>query len=101
MRLMIIFDLPTETAEERKEYRHFRKELINEGFVMIQYSVYVRVCSNSTTARLLEKRIRNYLPSSGVVQSLMLTEKQYNDMHFLLGEPIDDIRNSSDRTVIL
>ena len=41
---MIMFDLPVETSEERKEYRKFRKNLINEGFIMIQYSVYVRVC---------------------------------------------------------
>ncbi|WP_310652967.1 CRISPR-associated endonuclease Cas2, partial [Lactobacillus jensenii] len=40
MRLLIMFDLPTEPAQDRKNYRIFRKELINEGFVMIQFSVY-------------------------------------------------------------
>lgn len=44
MRLLIMFDLPVETSKERREYRQFRKRLINEGFLMIQYSVYVRVC---------------------------------------------------------
>lgn len=43
MRLMVMFDLPVETSEQRREYRRFRKSLINEGFCMIQYSVYVRV----------------------------------------------------------
>ncbi|MBI0121086.1 MULTISPECIES: CRISPR-associated endonuclease Cas2 [Lactobacillus] len=101
MRLMIMFDLPTETAEERKEYRQFHKKLINEGFLMVQFSVYVRVCVTRQTAKFLENRIRKFLPHGGLVQSLMVTEKQYNDMHFLVGKPIDDVRNTSDRTVIL
>lgn len=101
MRLMIMFDLPVDTASERKEYRQFRKRLINEGFLMIQYSIYERVCVSRKTAIILENRIKSFLPTSGVVQYLMVTEKQYNDMHFLVGNPVDDVRNSSDRTVIL
>lgn len=101
MRLMIMFDLPVDTAEERREYRQFRKKLINEDFLMIQYSVYERVCVTKKTAAFLEKRVKDFLPSGGVVQTLMVTEKQYNDMHFLVGSPVKDVRNSSDRTVIL
>ncbi|WP_416353195.1 CRISPR-associated endonuclease Cas2 [Agrilactobacillus fermenti] len=85
MRLMIMFDLPVETADERRNYRKFRKALINEGFLMIQYSVYVKVCVNRKSAKFAEARIKTYLPRNGLVQSLMLTEKQYNDMHFLIG----------------
>lgn len=51
MRLLIMFDLPVETSKERREYRQFRKRLINEGFLMIQYSVYVRVCVNKKSAQ--------------------------------------------------
>ncbi|GEN21735.1 CRISPR-associated endonuclease Cas2 [Ligilactobacillus acidipiscis] len=101
MRLMIMFDLPVETSKQRKAYRTFRKALINEGFVMVQYSVYVRVCVNKKSAMFMERRVENFLPPNGLVQSLVLTEKQYNDMHFLVGKSIDDVRNSSDRTVIL
>ena len=101
MRLMIMFDLPVETSKQRKEYRRFRKALTNEGFVMIQYSVYVRVCVNRQSAEFMEKRLHVYLPKNGTIQSLMLTEKQYNDMHFLLGKKNDDIRNTSERTIIL
>lgn len=101
MRLMIMFDLPVDTAEQRKSYRQFRKSLINEGFLMIQYSVYVKVCVNRKSAQFAEGRIKTYLPSNGVVQSVMLTEKQYNDMHFLVGERVKDVRNTSSRMVIL
>ena len=61
----------------------------------------MRVCVTRHTAKFLENRIKKFLPRGGLVQSLMVTEKQYNDMHFLLGKPIDDVRNTSDRTIIL
>ncbi|MHA8111464.1 CRISPR-associated endonuclease Cas2 [Lactobacillaceae bacterium Melli_B4] len=101
MRLMVMFDLPIETSEQRRNYRKFRKALINEGFLMIQYSVYARVCMNRNTAKLLEGRISSFAPSDGIIQTFMLTEKQYNDMHFLAGKPKEDIRNSDDGTIIL
>ena len=56
MRLMIMFDLPV----ERREYRQFRKRLINEGFLMIQYSIYERVCVSRKTATFLENRIKSF-----------------------------------------
>lgn len=101
MRLMIMFDLPVETAKQRKQYRQFRKSLINEGFLMIQYSVYVRVCVTKKSATLMENRIKTFLQENGTIQALTLTEKQYNDMHFLVGDRVEDVRNNSDRTVIL
>ncbi|UQB01129.1 CRISPR-associated endonuclease Cas2 [Pediococcus pentosaceus] len=101
MRLMIMFDLPVETAKQRKQYRQFRKSLINEGFLMIQYSVYVRVCVTKKSATLMENWIKTFLPENGTIQALTLTEKQYNDMHFLVGDRVEDVRNNSDRTVIL
>ncbi|MCT1176477.1 CRISPR-associated endonuclease Cas2 [Pediococcus pentosaceus] len=101
MRLMIMFNLPVETAKQRKQYRQFRKSLINEGFLMIQYSVYVRVCVTKKSATLMENRIKTFLPENGTIQALTLTEKQYNDMHFLVGDRVEDVRNNSDRTVIL
>lgn len=96
-----MFDLPVETAIERKAYRTFRKALINEGFVMIQFSVYVRVCASANSAKYMKLRVQKFLQADGLVQTMMLTEKQYLDMHFLLGKPLDDVRNTSDRTVII
>lgn len=96
-----MFDLPVETSKQRKSYRQFRKRLINEGFTMIQYSVYVRVCVSRQSATFIEKRVGQFLPEEGTIQSLMLTEKQYNDIHFLLGKEKKDVRNYSGRTVIL
>ena len=61
MRLLIMFDLPVETSKERREYRQFRKRLINEGFLMIQYSVYVRVCVNKKSALNFKNKLATVL----------------------------------------
>ena len=85
MRVLCMFDLPVETDEERRAYRTFRKNLIKEGFIMIQYSVYVRVCPNRDYARRLESRIQKFIPLEGNVRLLCVTEKQYTDMKLLVG----------------
>lgn len=85
MRLLCMFDLPVETDVERRAYRTFRKNLIREGFVMIQYSVYVRVCPSREYANRLETRIKKFTPAEGNVRLLCVTEKQYEDMKLLVG----------------
>ena len=101
MRLLIFFDVPTKTVEDRKNYRRLHKSLIKEGFLMIQKSVYVRVLMNKQSARYLEERIRKVTPPDGIVQSMMITEKQYSEIKFLAGKKIEDIRNSDERLVVI
>lgn len=85
MRMICMFDLPVETDSEKRAYRTFRKNLIKEGFVMMQYSVYVRVCPSREYANRLEARIMKYIPSEGNIRLLCITEKQYTDMKLLVG----------------
>lgn len=85
MRLLCMFDLPVESGEEKRAYRNFRRDLIKEGFVMMQYSVYVRVCPSREYANRLEKRIQKFIPEEGNVRLLCVTEKQYSDMKLLVG----------------
>lgn len=101
MRLMVLFDLPMTTSQNRRNYRKFRKTLIQEGFFMMQYSVYVRVCANQKAAEAIERRLARLVPTDGLVQTAMMTEKQYQNMHFIAGEPSQDILNSAARTVII
>ncbi|KLI75958.1 MULTISPECIES: CRISPR-associated endonuclease Cas2 [Lacticaseibacillus] len=101
MRLMIMFDLPVETSEDRRNYRKFRRALIDEGFLMMQYSIYVRVCKTKKSATYMEQRIATVKPPVGTVQTLMITEAQYQAMHFMVGTEKQDIRNLADRTVII
>ena len=86
MRLICMFDLPVETDENKRQYREFRKGLIKEGFIMMQYSVYVRTCPNKEFAIRVEKKISRILPSGGNVRLLCITEKQYEDMKILVGK---------------
>lgn len=80
-----MFDLPVETDSEKRAYREFRKNLIKEGFIMIQYSVYVRTCPNRDYGNRLEKRIQKFVPAKGNIRLFVITEKQYDDMKLLVG----------------
>ena len=40
MRLIVYFDLPVKTSDDRRQYIKFRKHLQMHGFVMMQKSVY-------------------------------------------------------------
>lgn len=77
MRMLVMFDLPTGSAAERKTYTKFRKFLIDDGYHMEQFSVYSRVLLSRDSAESHEARLRQNLPPTGHVTLLMLTEKQY------------------------
>ena len=101
MRMLLFFDLPTETAQDRREYARFRKFLIKSGFMMVQESVYSKLLLHATARNLLETRLRKNKPPSGVIQLLTVTEKQYQKMIFLLGDYNGDILQSDERYVEL
>lgn len=102
MRMMCMFDLPVETDEEKRAYRMFRKKLISEGFIMIQYSVYVRTCPNRDYAKRLEKRMQKIVPQKGNVRLVTITEKQYADMKLLVGSRNDTEKSiGAERMVVL
>ena len=85
MRLIIMFDLPTYTTEDKKCYTKFRKNLIHLGFNMIQYSIYTRIIKNNDDANKYIQHIKYILPSKGSIRLLKITEKQYANMSILLG----------------
>ena len=94
MRMICMFDLPIETEREKRIYRIFRKNLLKEGFVMMQYSVYIRTCPNRDYCKRLEKRIQKMAPEKGNVRLLMITEKQYLDMKLIVGS-----RNETEKII--
>ena len=87
MRILIFFDLPVVKREDRKEYQSFRKFLLNNGYTMIQYSVYSRICNGMDGVNKHVSRLKKNLPSKRSVRYLQITEKQYNQMKFLVGSP--------------
>jgi len=80
MWLVVMFDLPTETPEDKKMYRDFRAWLIGDGFEMIQYSVYLRYCASPENADVHEKRVMKILPSMGNIRMIQFTDKQFERM---------------------
>lgn len=85
MRLLVFFDLPVKTASERKAATQFRNFLLKDGYHMIQYSVYTRICNGNDDIAKHENRLNQHLPRTGNVRSLVITEKQYDSMKILLG----------------
>ncbi|MFM1562942.1 CRISPR-associated endonuclease Cas2, partial [Helcococcus ovis] len=75
MRILLFFDLPNITLEDKKEYRNFRKFLIKEGFFMMQESVYCKLLLNQTTLRTIKDRIYKNKPKEGLIQFIAITEK--------------------------
>lgn len=85
MRVVVFFDLPTIETEDRQEYAKFRKSLIKEGFSMVQYSVYSRICTNKDSADKYIHKLYKISPNRGSVRALILTEKQYSNMFVICG----------------
>lgn len=80
MWLFVFFDLPTETKKDRKNASQFRKNLLKDGFTMMQFSVYCRHCASSESADVHEKRINKLLPPLGKVSLMRITDKQYGNI---------------------
>lgn len=101
MRVLIFFDLPTETREDRRDYTRFRKFLIKSGYMMIQESVYSKLSLNSGQTEQIIEEVKKHRPQKGSVQILSITEKQYSKMEILSGNVDTDVLNSDERLVII
>ncbi len=102
MRIIVFFDLPVITSEQRRAYAKFRKSLIKEGYLMMQESVYTKLAINRQTMDLELNRINIFLPRDGLVQVLTVTEKQFARMKTLLGKAHEHIEiSSTERLVII
>lgn len=80
MWILVMFDLPTETKRQRKRYSEFRKFLIQDGFTMFQFSMYVRNCASRENTKVHIDRIKKFLPEEGKICILTVTEKQFNEI---------------------
>lgn len=101
MRMMIMFDLPTISLQDMREYRRFRKFLIENGFIMMQESIYTKLLLNGSQATLMSKQVKKAVPQDGLVQMLVVTEKQFAGMELLAGELNATYINSDKRYVEL
>ena len=91
--MILMFDMPTDTAEERKAYRKFRKFLLSEGFIMHQFSVYSKLLLNHTANTAMVGRLKANNPKKGNITILTVTEKQFARMIYLYGDKNTSIAN--------
>lgn len=101
MRVMVMFDLPVGTAEQRREYVRFRKFLLKSGFMMMQESVYCKLALNGTVTHSIIENVHKNKPKEGLVQLLTVTEKQFEKMEFIVGDAQREVLDSDERLVIL
>jgi len=101
MRLVTMFDLPTETKSDKRQYIEFRNFLLRDGYDMVQFSVYVRLCRDGDTARRHIERLRKYAPNSGAVRILLITNKQYAEAIIVAGERKSQEKRINDSQLLL
>ena len=101
MWLMVFFDLPVGTKAERRHATRFRNALKKDGFLMLQFSVYARICRAEEGVDKHLARVRSSLPPKGSVRTLQVTDKQYARMKLLLGDSQKSERKASEQLVLL
>lgn len=85
MRLILFFDLPVTTKKDRKTYAQFRKYLIQNGYMMMQYSVYCKIFANREAAVKHVANLEKSVPKKGQIRLLLVTEKQYAKIEIITG----------------
>jgi CRISPR-associated protein Cas2 len=92
--ILVLFDLPAETKKERKVAARFRKEIMQDGFAMFQFSIYLRHCSSRENAEVHIKRVKKLLPELGHVGILTVTDKQFGMMELFFGRKETELPNT-------
>lgn len=90
MWVLVFFDLPTDTKTDRKHAARFRKDLLEDGFAMFQFSIYMRHCQSLENAEVHMRRVKSFMPPKGSVGMITITDKQFGKMElFHQGKPKD------------
>ena len=93
MWVLVFFDLPTETKKERKIYTDFRKKILQDGFTMFQFSIYLRHCSSMQNAEVHINRVKKILPEKGHIGIMCVTDKQFGMMEIFYGKKLAESQN--------
>jgi CRISPR-associated protein Cas2 len=101
MRVILFFDLPVLKEKQKREYAHFVKNLKRQGFYMLQYSVYIKLNMDQRAADSSVAQVKEILPKEGYVAVLIVTEKQFASVQYLLGEPDSDVVSTDERVVVI
>ena len=101
MRALVLFDLPTDTKLNRGNATRFRNYLLNDGFTMLQYSIYSRLCPDRDNANTHLERLKKHAPHEGSIRMLMLTENQFTNMEVICGKKTEQEEYISNEQMLL
>jgi CRISPR-associated protein Cas2 len=91
MWILVFFDLPVYTKAERKAHTQFRKDLMQNGFTMFQFSIYLRHCPSMENAEVHIRRVKTYLPDKGKVGIMCITDRQFGMMQLYFGKKVEKV----------
>lgn len=91
MWVLVLFDLPTETKKQRSQATRFRKELLDDGFIMFQFSIYLRHCPSKENADVHIRRVKKCLPEFGKIGIICITDKQFEQMEIFFSKKPTDL----------
>ncbi len=100
MYIFCFFDLPTFTKKDRKIYTIFRKKLLNLGFDMLQFSVYIKSVRGTQQLNTAVNQVKLIVPKNGNVSLLIVTDRQYHNMISIYGENYMDNKKDKSYKII-
>lgn len=89
MRVLVLFDLPSVSKSEKRNYVKFRNAIMDDGFIMMQFSIYSRFCRNVQDANKHINRVKALAPKDGNIRILCITEKQFEEMILVIGDLLE------------
>lgn len=98
--LVAMFDLPVKTKSQRKSYTRFRKVLVHEGFLMLQFSVYARFCESEEASEAHRNRVRQSLPGEGQVRLVALTDRQFGKMEVFMQGNLTEVEDEPEQILL-
>ena len=100
MWLFVFFDLPTKTKPERQAATRFRNFLLKDGYMMIQFSVYARICNGKDRVHKHMQRLQSVLPEKGSIRAMQITDKQYERTKILVGTKKNNEQTKTEQLVL-
>jgi CRISPR-associated protein Cas2 len=100
MWIFVFFDLPVGTKQERQTATRFRNRLLKDGYMMIQFSVYARICNGHDRVDKHMQRLNAQIPSRGSVRVIQITDKQYERMKILVGTKKNNEKAQAEQLVL-
>lgn len=100
MWLFVFFDLPVKTKTERRTATRFRNFLLKDGYIMMQFSVYARICNGQDRIDKHLQRLQTIIPEKGNVRAIQITDKQYERMKTLVGTKKNNEKPKSEQLVL-